>query len=457
MYNKNFFPLTIQLLIIIFKIKKISSILDCSTLTDCFNCSVCGTEELTCDCKWNSIEKKCQSSTQIKNIYDWKLYFSNCEDSFSINKQNTYCGDINIMNKKFLIELPKVNGYYGLLNLYCIYTYNNNYNSATIFDFDIETSFRTLYIDFAIYFNDGTYSYFSLKNGIAKKEYNDVKYIQFYIYLGETYSISPFLIKVSIKQFSKFILYVIVFIILFACISCIFLIYCFTKRYKRESNYINNYNANLGFRRNVNDFNNLYNEELERRIKKKTIEVLLSDPNYLGIKVCKKEYEKYGNNCTICLEEFKIGIDKISLTPCYHIFHYKCLSSYMRKNENNTHCPNCNQDLINSWNKKIENINPENIQIQRNNNENIIINSTRRSNRIGSRRRQNVENNNANIRRDESNNFNTNEILSLGSRRNLEIRNNANNRLVINNNQHDDDNYNNTRNVNSNNLEVENI
>ena len=419
MYNKIFFPLTIQLLIIIFKIKKISSILDCSTLTDCFNCSVCGTEELTCDCKWNSIEKKCQSSTQIKNIYDWKLYFSNCEDSFSINKQNTYCGDINIMNKKFLIELPKVNGYYGLLNLYCIYTYNNNYNSATIFDFDIETSFRTLYIDFAIYFNDGTYSYFSLKNGIAKKEYNDVKYIQFYIYLGETYSISPFLIKVSIKQFSKFILYVIVFIILFACISCIFLIYCFTKRYKRESNYINNYNANLGFRRNVNDFNNLYNVELERRIKKKTIEVLLSDPNYLGMKVCKKEYEKYGNTCSICLEELCCEKDYISLTPCFHIFHYKCLSEYMRKSIKNIHCPNCNLDLLESFKfkdgfNKINNIIiPQHISVNNRRNVNLNLYSNDGNFSISSNRRfndstQRNNNNSLNTHHNENNNISNN-------------------------------------------------
>ena len=38
-----------------------------------------------------------------------------------------------------------------------------------------------------------------------------------------------------------------------------------------------------------------------------------------------KEIAKHGSNCTICLDDFNSN-DKVCVTSCLHVFHYKCLS-----------------------------------------------------------------------------------------------------------------------------------
>ena len=76
---------------------------------------------------------------------------------------------------------------------------------------------------------------------------------------------------------------------------------------------------------------------------------------YLGPKQCKKEYEKYNIECTICIEKFKKRIDMVSITPCFHLFHYKCLKDYFQKNKN-AKCPNCNFDIIKHFKEKNLNI-----------------------------------------------------------------------------------------------------
>ena len=55
---------------------------------------------------------------------------------------------------------------------------------------------------------------------------------------------------------------------------------------------------------------------------------------------------KHGSTCTICLDDFK-STDKVCLTPCSHVFHYNCLSSWLHKNKINPKCPNCNTILLN--------------------------------------------------------------------------------------------------------------
>ena len=127
-------------------------------------------------------------------------------------------------------------------------------------------------------------------------------------------------------------------------------------RFRNRSSDINNYfiysnNRNVAI--NVDD--NIYNSNVrihKSRIKEITLNDILADEKYLGPKKCKKEYEKYNIECTICLEKFKDDIDIISLTPCYHLFHNKCLNQYFRKNKN-AKCPNCKYDIINHYKKNI--------------------------------------------------------------------------------------------------------
>ena len=83
-----------------------------------------------------------------------------------------------------------------------------------------------------------------------------------------------------------------------------------------------------------------------------TFEEILANGKYLGPKKCKKEYEKYNIECTICLEKFKDNIDMVCITPCFHLFHHKCFYDYFHANKN-TKCFNCNYDIINHYQKQI--------------------------------------------------------------------------------------------------------
>ena len=164
------------------------------------------------------------------------------------------------------------------------------------------------------------------------------------------------------SSFPYYIIPIILFILLF-----IPLFYCILKRKKnnnnREGRRINRHINNIRNIRFVIDNNipNSDNRALRVEItqhnininpnviivKKKEVnlEEILSNEKYLGPKICKKEYEKYNILCTICLDNFKEEIDMVSLTPCSHLFHNKCLNDYFRKNKN-AKCPNCKFDII---------------------------------------------------------------------------------------------------------------
>ena len=95
-----------------------------------------------------------------------------------------------------------------------------------------------------------------------------------------------------------------------------------------------------------------------------------------------QEYTKthkkiYSQKCTICYEDFELYISVVSITPCQHIFHYRCLNNWLNKNILNPKCPNCNLDLmsvdINKIKQKYQN-NSQNISIKREEsiNENLL-------------------------------------------------------------------------------------
>ena len=64
-----------------------------------------------------------------------------------------------------------------------------------------------------------------------------------------------------------------------------------------------------------------------------------------------RKYEKTHNKidcprCTICYEDFEVYNSVVSITPCQHIFHFKCLNNWLNQNILNPKCPNCNFDLM---------------------------------------------------------------------------------------------------------------
>jgi len=86
----------------------------------------------------------------------------------------------------------------------------------------------------------------------------------------------------------------------------------------------------------------------------------------------------YSENCPICLEDFQLN-SKIVLTPCNHIFHYKCFKEFfLRKNGNL--CALCKYNFMSLLDgKNIDfsnvNINLNDEEILNNNNNNLINNN----------------------------------------------------------------------------------
>ena len=182
-------------------------------------------------------------------------------------------------------------------------------------------------------------------------------------------------------------------------------------------------------------------EEIQRENNKKIISDLLSNPLLLGERIYEKKYEKHGTNCTICLEELKINIDKVCLTPCNHVFHFKCVSDWLNKNllELNLKCPNCNFDLSTMIQNKSERSSINRIGTNNpinyfSDNENQIVNNNNRPQFNNFARISNSNNSNntrtVNNRYDNENNniINNNQISN--NIQNRIIRENLSNRNI---------------------------
>ena len=112
----------------------------------------------------------------------------------------------------------------------------------------------------------------------------------------------------------------------------------------------NNYD-NFDMRSNSANSENDYHEERMENIRKKygnglMIKCLLKK-QVESIEYDKKLEETFGDKCTICMDEFQIGV-KIYKTPCEHIFHINCFDKYLKgiNKKDKLVCPNCNQNLL---------------------------------------------------------------------------------------------------------------
>lgn len=56
-------------------------------------------------------------------------------------------------------------------------------------------------------------------------------------------------------------------------------------------------------------------------------------------KVKESDLENLLNECSICLDEYKIN-DKIMILDCEHIYHKECIKLWLDKNDN---CPICRE------------------------------------------------------------------------------------------------------------------
>jgi hypothetical protein len=150
---------------------------------------------------------------------------------------------------------------------------------------------------------------------------------------------------------------------------------------------------------------------------------------------------KDGNTCTICIEDFKDKRSRVSITPCQHIFHFKCLSNWLINNSINPKCPNCNYNLLKDFNKEADEIlkmnannnnvvttQEQNLQQPTNLNENSNIDSN-----------EGMNTNTRNIRRRQPNRM-INNYNNNNNNRNIRVNQNANSNANANHNGGDNNN-----------------
>ena len=153
----------------------------------------------------------------------------------------------------------------------------------------------------------------------------------------------------------------------------------------RSDNRNQNYYDDFDMRSDNAISENDYHEERMENIRKKygnglMIKCLLKK-QVETIEYDKKLEETFGDKCTICMDEFQIGV-KIYKTPCEHIFHINCFDKYLKgiNKKDKLICPNCNQNLL--INKKFMKLRTKKVEVNRRSNnkddnaKEIIINNS---------------------------------------------------------------------------------
>ena len=361
-----------QILLVLLSLLKIIKVHSLCQYTDCFNCSVCGTEQ-NCDCDWSHFGNECKKS-QPKNIIDYNYdYFDKCNDELSLEIQNKYCGNSYIEiddNNSTYINLKENNGKYGEQNLYCEYIYSQilnpsspTYNILSTISHSVK-SYLKLHI--IVTHNNNTFENLKITEEKFEKSYKNVKKIKIQVFCARKLSVNPFLIEISIKETKKnYSLIISVGIIVFFFIICGVIIFLVSRKAaqnarRRQEIFIQIARTNRRYEDGTSSSeytdpsssseSQVNIQEKNKKIIEKLLKTTLAPKKYtlLGI--------HDGNPsvvCTICLEEIKVDISKVSITPCKHVFHFDCLSNWLTNNLLNPKCPNCNLNLVQEKNECI--------------------------------------------------------------------------------------------------------
>ena len=363
----------------------------CSDFQDCFNCTMCGNENSKyCNCKWKSIGSS-ESCVQDETRYlsEWYTELTQCKNNL---EQLLYCsGEGTVYSKDDLSEdnsitfqINKDNkGIYGKKMLFCKYTFTDETASDYLLNILFSSQLKNKpIVAYGCNFTESSQDKIQKIEEDKEISCSSSVNIFFVALLKEEYTSSPVIFKITLKNLSisKYIKAFCIAIIILLIIT--FTIYCISRFYnnkarrqlrmlmiqrarenmlriEQENNNINNYNEN---NENLEEINK---EKLDKLFTKKMAEHLY-----------KSEYNQYGGGCSICLENFKKK-DKVSVTPCNHVFHYKCIKDWLYKNVKNPKCPNCNKEvLVNDENDDKTKINENQIikvnKKQNNNNNNIL-------------------------------------------------------------------------------------
>lgn len=335
---------------------------------DCFNCSICGSESM-CDCYWNPTKKECEKDT-VKSAFNYNFdYFLSCYDEESNIIQRKYCGNSNIkLNEEnyayiTLIDNDKL---FAAQNLYCAYIYdqvNVFTNNNIIIKIVVSPSaINNVKIYLTINNNENKITKKSITKGNFEENFKNTKKVKIELYFKDQLTVNPLSIKITKKEEKKnYNIYISIGIIILTCLVCGLIIFFISK--KAAENAKRRQEIYLRMARESQRRREAFNQIIpSSSIDPSSSESELSAHEINTIKIEKLlnttlapiKYNKYlgvkdGNPClicTICIEEFKEGKSKVCITPCQHVFHFKCLKDWLMKNVLTPKCPNCNYNLL---------------------------------------------------------------------------------------------------------------
>ena len=369
----------------------------CSFDIDCNDCNYCGEETQNyANCNYDNIfckgETQYYFSSRLKNELD--LFFRKDEEI------NSFCGkgevELNLDKESIsILEINKNNFPKGK-SVHCLYSFNNlekyrmrepsiifeinnldkNINNNIDFKIIIEhTGADEEKIQKLITIDDFT------ENGIYEESLEDTEELLMFIdflnmkFEGDENIEIKYIAnkKIYYINLTSYILYSFI-ALAFIVIMIIVLIKICCPDLCCKKNTQNNQVRQIDSNRNQNLENVIIvaQKDIENEIKKKKINI---SKKKLKIDIFSdKLIQKYGNSCSICLEQFVNEKSEISITPCEHIFHMGCIIKWIESNGSNPYCPNCKYNFIKKKEKKKPPENP--LMLMRNNA--YIYNSNRR-------------------------------------------------------------------------------
>lgn len=302
----------------------------CENISDCFTCVATST------CNWNPKTNTCSNGSYSQ----FQLMFSTsppCTDENSISIQNKFCGSEEIIfdNNKAKKQLPNVLNFYGTKNLFCTYVLEIKENSTSIIgEIAIERYYlNNIYMEIQVSFDEEVEEK-RIDSTLIGLQIKKAKIIKIFYFQSFEFSEVPFQItfqKESTKISMTLILTVVLVFVLL--IICGLGAYLFSRRMAKK-------NQNT-----TQQTQSQTQSQSELQLKKEKEIRIMSIKTFIHKNLKKilfnSEIARISNNCTICLDEYNEESEVVK-TECGHVFHYKCLESWLFSNIMNVKCPNCN-------------------------------------------------------------------------------------------------------------------
>ena len=326
----------------------------------CFECIYSNCIFTESECK-QPPEQTTRFLSSLINIDKCLTIIDTCTDTESMKLINTYCqlnkNETQNSNANVYSFSIKENhkGTYGDTNLFCkvdlpqlknqskltFYLENNNIENQEI---------QPIFLE--ILKNSSEIERYTLSQKDNYKLLDDIKKISLYYYQKSILFSSPFelvivsnntIIKTPKKEGMSIGIYIGIGCVVLACIGfSIFIYFCSKKLYNKKVNAsIEQISRNATLNR-ANRRNSTRKKSRKSTMMTQINKLFATELKPIGYSEYMKEQE---TSCTVCLELFKKNI-KICVTPCGHIFHYKCLHDWLYGNAMNPKCPNCNNNLL---------------------------------------------------------------------------------------------------------------